>query len=94
VLARPVRAEVVDATGAPVGVSNRSELTSPPARLSVDGGAWEDIDAWAGPWTADERWWDPREHRRRARFQAVVRGGNAYLLCLEGRRWWLEGSYD
>jgi len=94
VLARPLPAEVVDATGEMVGVSNRSELTSPPARVSIDGGAWEHIDAWAGPWTADERWWDPREHRRRARAQAVVEGGNAYLLCLEGRRWWLEGRYD
>jgi protein ImuB len=94
VLARPVAAEVVDAAGAVVGVSNRSELTSPPARISIDGGAWEHVDAWAGPWTADERWWDPREHRRRARFQVVVQNGNAYLLCLEGRRWWLEGRYD
>jgi protein ImuB len=94
VLGRLLPAEVVDATGAVVGVNNRSELTSPPARVSIDGGPWERVDAWAGPWTADERWWDPREHRRRARFQTVVGNGNAYLLCLEGRRWWLEGRYD
>ncbi|HZQ86534.1 MAG TPA: hypothetical protein VFA83_16935, partial [Acidimicrobiales bacterium] len=94
VLTCPSPAEVVDATGMTVGVTSRSELTAPPARLSVDGGAWEDIAAWAGPWTADERWWDAHEHRRRARFQVVVRSGDAYLVCLEGRRWWVEGRYD
>jgi protein ImuB len=85
---------VVDAVGVSVGVTSRSVLTSSPCRLSIDGAAWEDIDAWAGPWTADERWWDPDNHRRRARFQVVVRSGKAYLLALEGGRWSIEGAYD
>ncbi len=92
--ASPPPADVVDEAGVAVGVNSRSELTARPARLSIAGGPWQDVDAWAGPWTADERWWDPREHRRRARLQVVVRDGSAYLVCLEGRRWWVEGQYD
>jgi protein ImuB len=85
---------VVDATGAPVGVTSRSVPTRPPARLSIAGGPWEDIAAWAGPWTADERWWDPTDHRRRARFQVVLRSGRAYLVTLEGGRWQVEAAYE
>ena len=34
-------------------------------------GAGRRSPAWAGPWPADERWWDHRRHRRRARFQVA-----------------------
>ena len=90
----PIPAEVVDATGTPVGVTSRSLLTAAPARLSIDGAPWEEIEAWAGPWTADERWWDPEAHRRYARFQVVLHGGAAHVVTLERGRWWIEGSYD
>jgi protein ImuB len=85
---------VVDAAGAPVRVTGRSDPSQPPARLSIDGGPWADIVAWAGPWTADERWWDPTDHRRRARFQVVVDGGAAYLVTLERGQWRIEAVYD
>jgi protein ImuB len=62
--------------------------------MSIDGGPWTEITAWAGPWTADERWWDPDGCRRLARLQVVLDGGNAHLLLREGGRWWLEASYD
>jgi len=90
----PIPIEVVDATGHPVGVTSRSLLTRAPTRLSIAGGPWEEITSWAGPWTADERWWDPAVHRRRARFQVVVGAGCAHLVTLEGGRWWLEATYD
>jgi protein ImuB len=90
----PRPAEVVDATGAPVRVTGRSDLSRPPARLSIDGGSWADIVAWAGPWTADERWWDPADRRRQARFQVVVDDGAAYLVTLERGRWRIEAVYD
>jgi len=90
----PIRADLVDASGVPVGVTSRSFPTRPPHRLSVSGGPWEEIIAWAGPWTADERWWDPGTHRRLARAQVVTGGGGAYLMLLEQGRWWVEAVYD
>jgi protein ImuB len=91
---RPVPAAVVDDESRPVVVSGRGLLCGAPARLSVDGGPWTGIDAWAGPWPSDERWWDPSIHRRRARLQAVTAEGAAFLLVLEAGRWWVEATYD
>ena len=50
VLVVPRRAEVVDEAGRALGVSGRGLLTGEPARLSVEGGAWQPITWWAGPW--------------------------------------------
>ena len=94
VLSPPLRAEVVDAAGAPVAVSGRGVASGEPARVSVAGGPWSPVVAWAGPWPVDERWWDPPAHRRRARWQVVTAGGAAYLLSLEGGGWLVEATYD
>ena len=68
----------------------------PPApavdRLSVEGGPWEPLSGWAGPWPADERWWS-RSRRRAARLQAVT-ARSAHLLLAERGRWWVEATYD
>jgi len=85
----PVPTDVVDADGAPVTVTGRGLLAADPARL-----AGETVTAWAGPWLADERWWDPPAHRRRARFQMVTANGVARLVALENGRWWVEATYD
>lgn len=90
----PVVAEVVDDRGAPVGVSGRGLVSAVPARLSVAGGPWVEVAAWAGPWPLDQRWWDPEAHRRQARFQVLTVEGVAHLLTLEGGRWWSEAVYD
>ncbi len=90
----PLTAEVVDATGAPVGVSGRGLVSAIPARLSVAGGPWVEVAAWAGPWPLDQRWWDPEAHRRQARFQVLTAEGVAHLLTLEGGHWWSEAVYD
>ena len=102
---RPVA--VVDADGAPVGVSGRGLLSAAPARLlpAIDAegaaapalalpGTGVAITAWAGPWPADERWWDEASRRRRARLQVAVADGRAHLLALEGGAWAVEGTYD
>ena len=94
VLAAPLRAEVVGEDGVPVTVSGRGVPSSPPARLSIDGRRPEEVVAWAGPWTADERWWDPQAHRRRARWQFVTAGGTAHLLTLEAGCWVVDATYD
>lgn len=90
----PRPAEVVDAAGAPVRVSGRGLPTAAPARLSVAGGPWARVEAWAGPWPLDQRWWDPEAHRRQARFQVLTADGVGHLLSLEGGRWWVEAVYD
>ncbi len=52
------------------------------------------IAGWAGPWPADERWWDPNGHRRRARLQVLLDDGSAHLLVLEDGQWRIEATYD
>jgi hypothetical protein len=92
VLRAPRRAEVIDSAGTPCGVSGRGLLNGELARLSVEGGPWQEITAWAGPWPVTERWWSVR--RRRARVQVVMADGTAQLLCAERAQWWVEAVYD
>ena len=80
---------VVDKEGVAIGVTGRGLVTAPPARLDD-----VEITGWAGPWPADERWWDRDAHRRRARFQLATADGRAHLVSVEGGRWFIEASYD
>jgi protein ImuB len=91
----PLPAQVLDEAGDPVSVASRGNASAPPARLRIGSGASADlvIGAWAGPWPLEERWWDSGG-RRRARFQVSTADGGAYLLAREGRRWWVEATYD
>jgi protein ImuB len=95
----PIAIDVVDERGAPVRVSGRGALSAAPARLAItnrapSAAAWATITAWAGPWPVEERWWDERRAKRRARFQVLTDDGTARLVMLEGGRWWLEALYD
>lgn len=92
--AEPVAADVVDTAGRAVRVSGRGELSAPPARMSVGGGPWVEVVAWAGPWPLEERWWDGATARRRARLQIVPADGPARLLVLEHGRWHVTATYD
>jgi protein ImuB len=94
-------AEVLDRRGEPVRVTGRGTITAAPAGVSLPGSGRGQarrgvapVVSWAGPWPAEERWWDATGHRRRARIQVVVADGDAHLLVLENGRWWLEGTYD
>jgi len=87
------RASVVGAEGAELAVTGRGELSSPPVMVSVQGGSARGVQAWAGPWLVDERWWDGARHRRWARLQVVLDDGRALLLVRENRAWFVEGSY-
>lgn len=87
---RPV--ELVDATGSPVTVDGR-ELSAPAARLSVAGGPWTDLVAWAGPWPLWERWWTSAK-RRGAHLQVVTSRGLAHLLLAQREGWSLVATYD
>lgn len=88
---RPV--QVLTADGGTVGVGERGQLSGAPAVL-VDGDTRRRVRGWAGPWPIDERTWDPSRHRRAHRFQVVDDAGTAWLLVLQGARWWAEGRYD
>ncbi|MET0578327.1 MAG: DNA polymerase Y family protein [Ilumatobacteraceae bacterium] len=86
-------AELADADGRPVLVSGRGELSADPATLAIGGRPAQAITGWAGPWPLDERWWEPRRHRRLARFQVVTADGAAHLVLAEHRHWWVAASY-
>jgi protein ImuB len=88
-----IEADVRDASGGPVEVNGRGAASAAPAFLSVNGGGGEKVVAWAGPWPAEERWWDSGG-RRRARFQVMTAGGAAHLISREGGRWWVDATYD
>ena len=88
----PRTADLCDATGQPVEVSGRGLLSSEPAVLAVENGAFEPIVAWAGPWPLEERWWEAGR-RRRARIQVVMEGGAAYVVSRETGGWWVEATY-
>jgi protein ImuB len=87
------QAELLDATGRPVAVSGRGELSAAPAVLTVAGRPPLDVTAWAGPWPVDERWWEPSRHRRLARLQVVTADGSAHLVLAEHRAWWVAATY-
>jgi protein ImuB len=89
----PLPAQVTDESGDPVSVGSRGTASARPTRLMIGSGKPMAISAWAGPWPLEERWWDAGG-RRRARFQVCTTGGAAYLLAREGRRWWVEATYD
>jgi protein ImuB len=87
-------AGVRDGTEQPVTVTARGLLSAAPAAVSVAGGPWVDVAAWAGPWPAEERWWDTAASRRRARLQVGLEDGTAHLIARESGRWWVEAVYD
>jgi protein ImuB len=85
---------VTDASGVPVTVTGRGEVSADPARLSVASGPPLAITAWTGPWPITERWWDPVQACRKARFQLVTVDGSAWLAVVKEGRWLIEASYD
>lgn len=95
---------VLTATGEPVQVTARGDLTGPIAAFSPAGspagsstgaarGA-RRVRAWAGPWPMRERWWDPAATRAVHRVQLVDSDGTAWLLALTGTGWVAEARYD
>lgn len=96
--------DLLDAEGNPVRVTGRGLFSADPVRLTGDGRSGR-LRWWAGPWSVDERWWDPAESGkagRTARVQVLIeesggRGNDAdraMLLCYRQRQWFLEGVYE
>ncbi len=95
----PQEVQLLDAIDSPIGVSGRGELTSNPAMVCLDltphatRRRRSHVVAWAGPWPADERWWDNDSHRRRARLQLELDDGSAHVVVIEHGVWWLEATF-
>ena len=97
----PLPTAVFDQAGHAVSVSGRGAVSAAPVTLDVGGGdghgarhrSHEVVEAWAGPWPVDERWWDPARARRTARLQVLTRSGRLLLLAVEGGQWWLTAEY-
>jgi protein ImuB len=103
VFADPRPAEVLDEHGEAVRVSARGMLSGRPTTLLLSIGddttGWRrgrprPIIAWAGPWPIEERWWEPGQQRRLARFQVVTDDHDGFLVVAEHQRWWISARYD
>lgn len=97
----PQPVEVTDAEGEQVRVDGRGTISAPPRWVRTgdpgSGGRGDGrvaVVAWAGPWPADERWWDPRRRRRRARLQVLLADGRALVVALAAGRWHREATHD
>jgi len=89
----PRAARVTDPAGEPVTVSGRCALSGAPAELAVDGEPARAVTGWAGPWPLAERWWDPAQAYRVARFQLVTDDGRAWLAAVRDGAWQVEAGY-
>ncbi len=101
----PVPVDVCGAHG-PVGITMRGDVSSSPTHMRLPGEQWLAITAWAGPWLADEQWWEPDLAHRVARFQLMtepetIAAGSptadaptAHLCCVQQNSWWIEATYD
>jgi protein ImuB len=84
--------DVLDARGVSVTVNGRGMVSASPAMVRI-GGADDPVEAWAGPWPVDERWWDTARARRAARFQVLTRSSRLLLVAVEQGTWWLTAEY-
>ncbi|MGA6163753.1 DNA polymerase Y family protein [Amycolatopsis magusensis] len=92
VLARPLPVRVLDAAGAEVRITDRYQLSGPPAAVVVNDGPPRPVCGWGGPWRTRAAGAD------RVRLQVVLDGeaGPAVLLvrALDNPMWTVEGVYD
>jgi protein ImuB len=92
----PRPAQVLDAAGRPVVITERGSVPHPPARFALGGQRPVAVSSWAGPWPVDERWWHADSARHVVRCQLVDVSGRAYLVSCtmpEGR-WQVDAIYD
>jgi protein ImuB len=86
------RCDLFAADGTEVAVSGRGLISAPPTVLRAEGKSFA-IQAWAGPWTVEQRWWDPATAERKARMQLVTESGSAYLVTRQSGAWFIEAIY-
>lgn len=91
----PWPARVEDAAARPVRVDERGVLSGEPARLHVED-RWHPVVGWAGPWPAEEAWWEPGGGERGPlmRFQLVAADGRAWLITCRDGLWEAVAGYE
>jgi protein ImuB len=88
---------LLDNEGKPIRLTGRGALTGTPVWVQSTSDATlihHHIEAWAGPWLLDERWWSADRRPTSARVQLVTEAGTAMLVRLTHRGWQVEGTYD
>lgn len=94
VLAERPRVVVQDPAGRDVALDERGAISGPPAVLVAPGRGATRVEAWAGPWPIEERWWDAAAAVRLHRMQVACGDGSAWLLAHDDSGWWAEAKYD
>lgn len=102
VLTAPVRVDVRDADGRPVGVDRRGRLSGPPTTVrwpvaaAPAGAGPRAVAGWAGPWLLTDRWWNHpgSPPQVRAHAQVAFEDGGAVLLTWADGAWTCEADYD
>ena len=92
---QPVAVAVADAAGRPVRVTARGGVSAPPATVTIDelAARQQRVQAWAGPWPVEERWWDAARARRIARFQVLTTEGRLLLLVVVRGEWQVAAEW-
>ncbi|MDP9091533.1 MAG: DNA polymerase Y family protein [Actinomycetota bacterium] len=92
----PRPAQVLDAAGRSVLITDRGSVPHPPARFAFGAQRPIAVSSWAGPWPVDERWWNADSARHVVRCQLVDIRGRAYLVTctLPELTWQVEAIYD
>ena len=94
VLTERPRVVVQDPAGRDLAVDERGAISGPPAMLVYPGRAATRVEAWAGPWPIEERWWDAAAAVHLHRMQVTCGDGTAWLLAHDAKGWWAEAKYD
>ncbi|SNT44092.1 DNA polymerase Y family protein [Rhodococcoides kyotonense] len=82
-----------DSLGTSVHVEERGDFDRKPAVLRWGSKKWA-VVGWAGPWSVDERWWDPAVGNRGARLQVYIEENRMLLLAYDTDGWRVEGFYE
>jgi protein ImuB len=93
----PESVVLLDNEGKPIQLTGRGALTGSPVWLQSTNSTSlnpHHIEAWAGPWLLDERWWSADRRPTSARVQLITEAGTAMLVRLTHRGWQVEGMYD
>lgn len=93
----PLRARLLDAAGASVGIDAEELLAATPHTLRVEARETPGtVRGWSKPWPVRERWWEGRPDR--FRMQLELDTGDSWLLLATVREtavsWFAEGHYD
>lgn len=87
------RVVLEDSNGNGVRIEERGGFDTEPVVLRWGSKMWT-LRGWAGPWSVDERWWDPAMGVEGARVQVLFEENRALLLFYDDEGWRVEGIYE